>query len=252
MKISIVTVTLNEAEALRHALQSVENQHYQPLEHIVVDGNSTDETDSVVAAFPHVRMVKRKPTGVYDALNYGFELATGDILGFVHGNDALPDHDVLHRVAKEFADDPCLDFVYGDMRYVKPVSHRHVRVYYAGDFEPSQLFGGMAPPHPTLFIRRSVYNRVGPYRLDMRCAADFEYWVRLFNNKSLKYKYLPMIMAEMSTGGQSTSPMSRLLFNNFEKLAAFRHNNLPANPLKLAYKYFVVFKNIFVSPKYGK
>lgn len=252
MKISIVTVTRNEAKELRHALESVRNQHYADIEHIVVDGQSTDDTVEVVREFPSVRLVSREPAGVYDALNYGMEISTGDIFGFVHGNDAMPAVPVLETVRKVFEEDPDLDFIYGDMRYVRPSTHRHVRIYYAGRFVPRQLLGGMAPPHPTLYMRREVFDRIGPYRLDLPCAADFDMWIRLFGDKSLKSRYIPMIMAEMSTGGRSTAFNARLIYNNIEKLTALHRNGLPANPLRLCQKYLIVLRDFLFGPKYDK
>lgn len=250
MKISIVTCTRNEAKTLRHALLSVKAQNYPDIEHIVVDGRSVDDTAAVVADFDGVKIVERDPHGVYDALNYGFSIASGDILGFVHGNDRIPRNDVLSSVAREFEADPDLDFIYGNLRYIKPRTHRHVRIYYAGEFTPNQLSGGMAPPHPTLYMRRRVFDRVGLYRLDMRNAADFEMWIRLFNDKSLKYKYIPMVLAEMTTGGRSASPMARLIYNNREKLRALRLHGMPACPLRLPQKYLIVMHNLFSAPTY--
>lgn len=250
MKISIVTVTLHEPESLRNALASVAAQGYADLEHIVVDGGGDPATARVVAGFESVRHVVTPPRGVYDALNRGFQLASGDILGLIHSNDALPSDKVLDSIAAEFQRDPDLEFIYGDMRYVRPGNRRHVRIYYAGGFTPVQLTGGMAPPHPTLYIRRNTYLKMGSYRLDMPNAADFEMWVRLFSNRQLKYKYLPMILAEMTTGGRSSKPAARLFTNNREKLAALRLHNLPARPWRLAFKYFTILKTAFFGPKY--
>lgn len=250
MKISIITATLNEADALRRALQSVADQHYPELEHIVIDGMSTDGTQDVVREFEGVKYVGRNPKGVYDALNYGFSIAHGDILGFVHGNDLMPEGDILDEINRQFESHPDLDYIYGDMRYVKPVTRKHVRIYYAGNFRPSQLKGGVVPAHPTLYMRARVFSKIGPYRLDMPNAADFDYWIRIFSDKFLKGKYLPRVLAEMSTGGRSTAFMSRIWYNNLEKLKALRLNGLPANPLRLMQKYLTVIKNIFTGPTY--
>ncbi len=252
MKISIVTVTLNEAEALRHSLASVAAQGYPDLEHIVVDGHSTDNTASVVAEFPGVKFAQLEPNGTYDALNYGFILCSGDILGFIHGNDAMAHGKVLNTIAKEFEADPDLEFIYGDMRYVKPVTYKHVRIYYAGKFKPSNLLGGIAPAHPTLYIRRRVWEKIGKYRLDFPKAADFEMWIRLFKDKSLKYKYLPLVIAEMTTGGRSTMWSARLLTNNVEKWKALKLNGMPANPFRLLAKYIYVLRNLISAPNYER
>lgn len=250
MKISLVTVALNEASLIKETLQSVAEQNYPDLEHIVVDGFSTDNTAEVVAGFPDVRLVEHAPGGVYEALNYGFSLTSGEILGFVHANDVIPAGNILETVAREFEADESLDYIYGDLRYIKPGSRRHVRIYHAGDFQPSQLLGGIVPPHPTLYMRRRAMEKLGPYRLDLPMAADFDMWIRIFHDKSLKGKYLPMILSEMTVGGRSARLKARLITNNIEKMKALRSNGLPANPLRLLQKYFIVLRNLFTGPKY--
>lgn len=250
MKISIITVTLNEAALIGETLRSVEAQGYDNLEHIVVDGFSTDNTAEIVARFPAVKFVEHERGGVYDALNYGFSLSSGEILGFVHGNDVIPEGKILETIAGEFAADDQLDYIYGDLRYIKPGSRRHVRIYYAGNFRPSQLLGGIVPPHPTLYMRRRALEKVGPYRTDLPTAADFDMWIRIFADKSLKGKYLPMILSEMTVGGRSARMKARLVTNNLEKLKALRSNGMTANPLRLLQKYFMVVRNLFTGPKY--
>lgn len=245
LTVSIVTVTYNEADVLAFALDSVWRQTYRHIEHIVVNGNSTDHTEDVVAKYPNIKLLRREPRGVYDALNFGLSHCTGDIVGCVHGNDALASDNVISLIAKQFAKDPELDFVYGDMQYIAPKTHRRGRIYHADRFVPTQLLGGMAPPHPTLYIRRSVAQRIGLYNTDFRNAADFEMWIRLFKDKSLKYKYIPELIAEMTTGGRSTRWRARLFYNNIEKLRALRLNNLPANPIRLAMKYVYVVRDAF-------
>lgn len=245
LKVSIVTVTYNEADVLPFALDSVKGQTYGNIEHIVVNGNSTDHTEAVVAKYPNIKLFNLEPRGVYDALNFGLSQCTGDIVGFVHGNDAIASDNVIALIAKEFADDPELDFVYGDMQYIAPKTHRRGRIYHADRFVPSQLLGGMAPPHPTLYMRRSAFERVGQYNTQFRNAADFEMWIRLFSDKSLKNKYIPELIAEMTTGGRSTRWRARLFYNNIEKLRALRLNHLPANPIRLAMKYVYVMRDAF-------
>lgn len=245
LKVSIVTVTYNEAMVLPYALDSVRRQTYNNIEHIVVNGNSTDNTEEVVRGYDKVTLYNREPQGVYDALNYGLSKCTGDIVGFVHGNDSMASDNVVQKVVDAFAEDPELDFVYGDLQYVAPVSHRRGRIYHADRFVPKQLLGGMAPPHPTLYMRRRTAERVGPYSTEYRNAADFEMWIRLFKDKELKYRYLPELLAEMTTGGRSTRWRARLFYNNIEKLRALHRNHLPANPIRLAMKYVYVVRDAF-------
>ena len=244
MTISVITVTADGAAQLPVTMRSVAMQTWRDVEHIVVDGCSRDATADIVARFPGTRFVERERLGLYDAINHGFHCATGDVIGMVHCGDALASPDVLEAVAKAFESDSSLDFVYGDLRYVTPGSRRRMRVYHAGRFEPSQILYGMTPPHPTLYIRREAALRAGDYALDYRIGADIEMWVRLFTDKSFKFKYLPMIMVEMATGGRSTSLKGRLYINNAEKLKALRAHGMPANPLRMAVKYWWALRDL--------
>ncbi|MDO4320345.1 MAG: glycosyltransferase family 2 protein [Bacteroidales bacterium] len=243
MTISIITATIDGERSLDYTLGSVSSQTYRDIEHLVVDGYSTDRTADIVARYPGVRMISRDRMGVYDALNFGVANTSGEIFGFLHCNDALASDDVIEAVAKAFADDPDLDFVYGDLQYVSPSTHRLGRIYHAEAFESSQLLGGVCPPHPTLYIRRSTAERIGEYVEDYRICGDFDMWLRLFGDKSLRCRYLPMIMVNMSTGGLSTRLRSRLYTNNVEKLKALRRNGLPAKPLLLLHKYLIVARD---------
>lgn len=252
MTISIITATIDGEKSLDYTLGSVRSQTYPHIEHVVVDGNSTDRTAEIVAGYPGVRLLLRDRMGVYDALNYGVANTTGEVFGFVHGNDALADDHVIEIIAEAFASDPELDFVYGDLRYVSPRTHRPGRIYHAEDFEPSNLLGGVYPPHPTLYIRRSTALRIGEYAEDYRIGGDFDMWIRLFGDKTLKYRYLPHILVNMSTGGLSSKWKSRLYINNVEKLRALRRNGLPANPLRLLMKYLVVARDYLLDFKNGK
>jgi len=252
MTISIITATIDGERSLDYTLGSVSAQTYADIEHVVVDGYSTDSTAEIVSHYPGVRMVSRDRMGVYDALNFGVRETTGEIFGFLHCNDALADPSVIEAVARAFADDPELDFVYGDLQYVSPHTHRPGRIYHAAGFEPSRILGGVCPPHPTLYIRRSTAERIGEYAEDYRICGDFDMWIRLFKDKSLKYKYLPRIMVNMSTGGLSTRWKSRLYINNFEKLKALRRNGLSANPLYLIQKYIIVARDYLLDFRHGK
>ncbi len=238
MKISVVTVTADGADSIDLTMRSVARQSYPDVEQIVVDAFSGDGTAEIVKKYPAAKFYERERRGLYDALNYGFRQATGDVFGMIHCGDAIASPAVLQAVADAFSADPELSFIYGDLQYVKPRSRRRLRIYHASRFAPSQLTAGMTPPHPTLYIRREAALRVGPYALDYRIGADIEMWVRLFIDKALKFKYLPMVMVEMATGGRSTSLKGRLYINNIEKLRALRTHGLPANPLRLMKKYW--------------
>jgi glycosyltransferase involved in cell wall biosynthesis len=245
MTISIITATLDGDAALEHALKSVDCQTYPDIEHVVVSGES-ERAAATVARYPKVKLLTREPRGVYDALNFGVRNTHGEVFGFVHGNDALSSPDVIETIAREFKADPDLDFVYGDLRYVRPRTYHPLRLYSAARFKPSQLLGGVCPPHPTLYIRRNTAERMGEYNESFGQAADYEMWVRLFKDKSLKYKYIDKVMVNMTTGGLSTSLSARLYTNNITKLKSLRYHGYPANPFRLLLKYVLVVRDLFI------
>jgi len=252
MKISVVTITADGADLLDVTMQSVACQTYGDVEHIVVDGMSHDATDRIVATYPGAKLIKHERRGLYNALNCGFCHATGDVVGMVHCGDALASPDVLGVVASAFEADRSLDFLYGDLQYVKPYTRKKCRIYHASKFTPDLLMAGITPPHPTLYVRRRVVDKVGYYAEDYYIGADTDMWIRLFTDKALRYRYLPMIMVEMATGGRSTSLKGRLYLNNVEKLKALRANGLPANPLRLAGKYWWSVRDIFLDMPFFK
>lgn len=237
MKISIITISLDSDEVLRSTVESVEQQTYKQVEHIVVDGC---KNRGII--FNASKRVYHEPHGVYDAINRGLELATGDVIGLLHGGDRFAADTILQKVAEVFADNPSIDFIYGDIRYFSPATGKTVRSYPAGDFRPDRLQYGFAPPHPSLYIRREAARRIGPYRTDFAIAADLDMWMRLFADKSLRWIYLPEVFVEMSSNGKSLKLVNQLIFNNVEKLKALRLNGYSPNPFKLLLKYFYLFK----------
>lgn len=230
--ISIVTVCRNEASALERCLRSVGAQSRPAYEHIVVDGRSTDGSDAIAKA-AGVKVVSREPHGVYDAINAGIEICSGDVVGLLHANDVLAADDVLETVGSAFDEDARLDFVYADVCFVDFDNGNRVLRRYASDcFEPSQMRGGMAPPHPSLFMRRDLFRQVGLYKSDYIISADFDMWLRLFDpSRGLRYRYLPLTTILMSVGGLSMQWRNRLFVNTQEKLRALRENGVrPSMP----------------------
>lgn len=244
MKISLITPTLNRCEALAATLRSAMEQQGVDLEMIVVDGASTDSTvatlDSLAKADHRLRWVSQPDDGVYQAINRGLRMATGDIIGTLHAGDHFTSTDVLKSVADAMASGAMM--VYGDVRYVNPQG-RVTRHYSAKDYTPSMLREGFAPPHPSLYITREVSDRVGSYRENYIVGADFEYFVRLMLVNGIKGLYLPMEMVEMSTGGLSGKWRHRLWTNIMEKRRAFRDNRLPAPSLSLLKRYMYLLKH---------
>lgn len=239
MNISIITVAFNAAPTLADTLQSVASQTHAEIEHIVIDGASTDGTRDVVASHgAHIaRLVSEPDKGIYDAMNKGITLATGEIIGFLNADDIYSDDEVLERV-DEIMTRNNLDALFGDAEFVNPARPAQpVRRYRSQRFRPERVAWGWMPAHPTLFLRRSVYERFGHFRTDFRIAGDFELVARIFHGGTLKYRHVPEVWVRMRTGGISTGGWRNTLLLNREVLRACRENGIPTNLVKILSKY---------------
>jgi len=240
MQISIITVCYNSAATIEKTLESVAKQTYCNIEYIVVDGNSTDETLDIVKVNDAVvtKCTSEPDKGLYDALNKGIAIAMGDVIGFVHSDDFLAEPIVLSKVAKAF-DDAKVDGVYGDLQYVnKEETSKIVRYWKSEQFTPDLLKKGWMPPHPTLFLRKEVYEKHGNFNLNYKIAADYDLMLRIFSDPHLNFKYLPMVFTKMRVGGASNRSLKNIKLKSQEDLRALRANGI-TNPLKvLAYKNF--------------
>lgn len=239
MKITIITVAFNAAHTIADTLASVATQTHPDVEHIVVDGASTDGTvDVVERQGAHVaRLISEPDQGIYDAMNKGLRVATGDVIGLLNADDVYVDGKVLARVASTMEHER-LDALFGDAEFVSPERpDRPLRRYRSKRFRPDRIGWGWMPAHPTLFLRRQVYERFGLFRTDYRIAGDFELVARVFHGDTLKYRYVPEVMVRMRTGGNSTSGWRNTLLLNREMLRACRENGIETNVLKILSKY---------------
>lgn len=239
MKISIVTICFNSQETISRTLQSIDSQDYLDYEHIIIDGASSDSTLKIIDRHPNPRrnVYSKKDRGIYDAMNNGLKVASGDIVVFLNSDDFYVDSVVLSTVVKKF-DDPKLQALFGDTEYFsKGDSSRIVRRYSSAKFNSSSLSRGLMPAHPTLFLRREVYLKHGYYDADYKIAGDFEFIARVFKDDSVKYLYLPEVIVSMQLGGVSTSGLRSTLLLNKEILRACKKNNIPANYAKLLLRY---------------
>jgi glycosyltransferase involved in cell wall biosynthesis len=237
--ISVITVCYNSVNTLSRALQSVVNQDWARIEHIVIDGGSTDGSTAIIERFrPQLTHVICEPDdGIYDAMNKGLERVRGDIICFLNADDQYAHPSVLSEVAKQMYDLD-LDALIGDVGYfLDNESTKIVRRYRSNHFRPSRLSWGWMPAHPALFLSRSVVNRVGYFKTDYRIAGDFEYIIRVFHNRTLRYQHLPDLLVLMQTGGVSTNGWRSKILLNQEVLRACRENGLQTNMLKILSKY---------------
>lgn len=239
MKISIITVVYNNADTIEGTIRSVLGQTYADVEYIVVDGASTDGTMTVVDRYRNqISMVVSEPdNGIYDAMNKGIRLASGDMIGFLNADDVYADAGVLSKVVDAVAHEG-LDALFGDAEFFKAENPgRTVRRYSSVHFRPDRIAWGWMPAHPTLFLHRRIFDRFGSFRTDYRIAGDFELVARVFHGGELKYRYLPEVLVRMRTGGVSTGGWRNTLLLNWEVLRACRENGIPTNALRILSKY---------------
>jgi glycosyltransferase involved in cell wall biosynthesis len=248
MKISIITASYNSAATIGDTLQSVSMQNYDNIEHIIVDGASSDNTLEIVGYFPHVsKVISEKDNGIYDAMNKGVAQATGDVVGILNSDDVYADRHVISKVMSEFAKKNA-DVVYADLQYVKFNDLQKVtRTWHSGKFSKRKFYYGWMPPHPAFFVRREVYEKIGSFNSSLRSAADYEFMLRVLLKNDFKVSYIPQVLVKMRTGGMSNATLRHRLRANREDREAWRINNIapyfftiPFKPLRKVLQF--IFK----------
>jgi glycosyltransferase involved in cell wall biosynthesis len=228
VKISLVTATYNCASTIRDCLRSVAEQGHSNIEHIVVDGASTDGTVEILrqeAGRIH-RLISERDKGIYDALNKGVARASGEVVGFLHADDVFADAKVLEEIAAAF-EDPGVHAVYGDLTYVqKANTEQIIRYWKSSAFRPSMLASGWMPPHPTLYLRRELYERFGRFDLSYRIAADYDFMLRVLTRLEGQAVYLPRVLVKMRVGGESNRSLRNIIRKSVEDLRALRSNGV--------------------------
>lgn len=228
MKISIITVCFNSVRTLGDTIASVAAQGHPNIEHIVVDGGSTDGTLAVIERHREklAKVVSEPDRGIYDAMNKGISLASGEVVGFLNSDDSYQHAHVLEDVASVLAD-KAVDACYADLVYVDPVDTTRVVRYWKSSRYQAGMFGtGWVPPHPTFFARRSVFQRFGQFDTRYCLAADFELMLRFLERYRVATVYIPDVMVRMRLGGATSQSMRNILRQNVEIYRSFRHNGL--------------------------
>ncbi len=235
MKISIVTACYNNASTIRDTLRTIHMQTHQDIEHIVIDGGSTDGTLEILEQNKqHIaRLISEPDKGHYDAMNKGLALATGDIIGLLNSDDFFANSHVLTQVTKAFSDDT-IDACYGDLVYVKNNNIKQVVRYWRSRAYTPELFGrGWAPAHPTFYVRKAVHDQYGMlFNLDYKLAADYEVLLRLLFTHNIKTTYIPDVMVKMRLGGVTNKSLTNIVNQNKEILQVLKHHNYPCSPAK--------------------
>ena len=228
VRISVVTAVFNARETVANALDSALAQAGVDLDLVVIDGGSTDGTLDVLDGYTGRigKLVSEPDHGIYDALNKGLRSASGDVVGFLHADDMFADSSALSRVAAAFADST-VDAVYGDLLYVdRNDPDQVIRYWRAGEFSRERLSWGWMPPHPTFYVRRSVYERLGGFDTSYRIAADYDCMLRFLGPGGQRVAYIPEILVRMRVGGASNRTLGNIVRKSSEDLRALRRNGV--------------------------
>lgn len=251
MKVSLITVTYNSAKTLKDTLESVLRQAYDNYEYFVIDGGSSDETVDIIKEYEplfegRMRWISEPDGGMYDGINKGIRMSTGDVVGIINSDDFYHRTDIFTIIANAFKESD-IQAIYGDVRFVNPDNlQKTVRYYDSSSFKPYKFRWGWMPAHPSFFTYRENFEKYGYYKVDYKIAADYELLVRFLYVNKLDYKYLPVDFLMMRTGGKSTSGLKSTIVLNKEIVRACRENGLwTALPL-LYFKYFIKIKELFV------
>lgn len=238
MKISIITVCFNSSKTIRDTIESVISQSYKNIEYIVVDGGSTDKTLEILENYKNNInvLISEKDEGIYDAMNKGLSLATGQVVGFLNSDDFYADTSVLEQISTVFLDDQ-IDACFADLLYVSQDNKSIIRYWKSKNFCKGDFALGWSPAHPTLYLRKSVIDRCGNFDKTYKIAADVEFMMRCFEVGNIRAVYIPRIWVRMRIGGKTNESMRNIIQQNGEVLRGLRKNNI-----KYSFLLFVVRK----------
>ena len=229
MKISIITVVYNNEKTIRDAINSVLSQDYKQIEYIIIDGASNDSTVPIIKEYQNqiTKFISQPDNGIYDAMNKGVSLATGDIIGILNSDDIYQDINVISDVMNVFINHEKVDLVYGDLVYVKKEdTNKIIRNWITKKYYPDFFEDGYVPPHPSLFVKAKVYKEAGLFKLDYRLAADYDFMFRIFKLYNYKSIYLNRIIVRMRLGGKTNNSLENILNGNKEIIKSWKENGL--------------------------
>ena len=250
VKISIITVTFNRAYVIRTAIESVLKQQYKNYEYIIVDGASNDNTIDIIKEYEpkfegRMRWISEPDEGIYDAMNKGIKMATGDVVGIINSDDFFHRSDSFGIIAEAFSENG-IQGIYADERDVKPdnleINYRYCIANY---FKPWMFRIGLMPSHATFYVRREVFESYGYYKTNYKIAADLELMIRFIHNKKIRIKYLPFPLMTFRVGGVSSVMKNRHL-NTIEQIRACRENGLYTNYFLMLFKYPFKVRELFI------
>jgi len=238
---------MNSEATVADTMKSVLGQSYENIEHIIVDGNSTDRTLSIVNQYDHVAQIVSEPDkGIYDAMNKGISLCTGDVIAILNSDDVYNDSNVIQNVVNAFQSQD-VDSVYGDLVYVDQFDlNKKVRTWISKPYKKSNWLFGWMPPHPSFFVKREVYNEHGYFNTNLRSAADYEIMLRFLYKRNISVHYINEVLVKMRRGGVSNSSLWNRIRANKEDRMAWKDNNLQSyffttslKPIRKVHQFFI-------------
>jgi glycosyltransferase len=248
-KLSIITITYNSEATITATLDSMHEQSFQEFEYIVIDGASTDDTVSIIENHPVrvTHIISEPDKGLYDALNKGIRLATGEVIGVLHSDDIFFSKDSLHRISDVF--EAGADACYGDLQYVvannSPAEAKVVRQWIAGDFIRNNLKYGWMPPHPTFYMKRKLFEKFGAYDSSFKIAGDYDGLLRYLWKNDVVPTYIPEVLVRMKVGGASNRSLKNIYNKTVEDIRALTNNGLAWVPA-------ILWKNLSKVPQFFK
>lgn len=247
MKVSIITSVYNNEKTIEDAIKSVLSQTYPNIEYIVVDGASKDNTVSVIKKYEDriSTFVSERDKGIYDGLNKGVSLATGDVIAFLHSDDIYENENIISEVVDHFKNTNT-DSIYGDLVYVdKEDTSKIFRYWQSGEYTFKKLCNGWMPPHPTFFVKKEFYDKYGKFDLDFGIAADYDFMLRMLGKYKISTSYLPKVLYKMRVGGASNRSLKNIIQKSLEDIKALRNNNIGGI-------HTIILKNLSKIPQFLK
>jgi glycosyltransferase len=246
VKISIITAVLNGSTTIGDTVRSVLSQTYKDFEHIIIDGGSRDETVEVIKRYTDgtATIISEPDHGIYDALNKGLRISSGDVVGVLNGDDLYAHDSVLHWVADVF-ENRRVDSCYGDLQYIdRNDTNKVIRYWKSSEYWHGKFRCGWMPPHPTFFVKREIYEKFGYFNTNFRIAADYELMLRFLERKRITTHYIPHVLIKMRVGGVSNRSLRNIVLKSYEDYKAWRVNRLNSH------FYTILFKNLSKIPQF--